>query len=238
MTRQELYERLNNGPVILDGATGSNLVKAGMPAGVCPELWILDHPDVMLSLQKAYVDAGTDILYAPTFSGNRIKLSEYGARDQVGSINEALVRLAKEAAGDRALVAGDLTMTGQTLEPVGNLSLEELISVYKEQVEALLFAEPVGTRYFGRVVAAEGDVVNISDTGSLIVNGTTQGGEILFPTERRENDGMEYPLRVPEGCVYVLGDYRTNTRDSRDFGPIPLESVEGKVITILRRRGL
>ena len=107
-----------------------------------------------------------------------------------------------------------------------------------EQVEALLFAEPVGTRYFGRVVAAEGDVVNISDTGSLIVNGTTQGGEILFPTERRENDGMEYPLRVPEGCVYVLGDYRTNTRDSRDFGPIPLESVEGKVITILRRRGL
>ena len=107
-----------------------------------------------------------------------------------------------------------------------------------EQVEALLFAEPVGTRYFGRVVAAEGDVVNISDTGSLIVNGTTQGGEILFPTERRENDGMEYPLRVPEGCVYVLGDYRTNTRDSRDFGPIPLEIVEGKVITILRRRGL
>ena len=114
------------------------------------------------------------------------------------------------------------------------------VSLYEkvEQVEALLFAEPVGTRYFGRVVAAEGDVVNISDTGSLIVNGTTQGGEILFPTERRENDGMEYPLRVPEGCVYVLGDYRTNTRDSRDFGPIPLEIVEGKVITILRRRGL
>ncbi|MBR0382616.1 MAG: homocysteine S-methyltransferase family protein [Eubacterium sp.] len=138
MTRQELYERLKKGPVILDGATGSNLVKAGMPAGVCPELWILDHPDVMLSLQKAYVEAGTDILYAPTFSGNRIKLAEYGAQDRVGSINESLVKLARKAAGDKALVAGDLTMTGQALEPVGSLALEDLITVYKEQVEALL----------------------------------------------------------------------------------------------------
>ena len=102
--------------------------------------------------------------------------------------------------------------------------------------EEWLPPEPAGTRYFGRVVAAAGDVVNITDTGALIVNGTTQGGEIMFPTELRGD--LEYPYRVPEGCLYVLGDYRTNAKDSRDFGPIPLEAVEGKVITFLRRRGL
>lgn len=93
-----------------------------------------------------------------------------------------------------------------------------------------------GKRRFGRVVAAEGDVVNITQDAALVVNGTTQGNEILFPTDARE--GLEYPLRIPEGCVFVLGDYRPQARDSRDFGPVALDGVEGKVITILRRRGL
>ena len=78
MTKNELYRLLEDGPVILDGATGSNLQKAGMPTGVCPELWILEHEDALIKLQKDYVEAGTRILYAPTFSGNRIKLEEYG----------------------------------------------------------------------------------------------------------------------------------------------------------------
>ena len=74
MTKAEFKKLVENGPVILDGATGTNLQKAGMPVGVCPEQWILDHPDVILDLQKRYIEAGTQILYAPTFSGNRIKL--------------------------------------------------------------------------------------------------------------------------------------------------------------------
>ena len=68
------------------------------------------------------------------------------------------------------------------------------------------------------------------------MNGTPQSGEILYPTYPKE--GMEYPYRVPEGTVFVLGDYRTQTEDSRDFGPVSLDDVEGKVITILRRRGI
>ena len=99
-----------------------------------------------------------------------------------------------------------------------------------------LTGEYPGQRRFGRVVATGGDVVNIGETGSLIINGTTQGGEIMFPTEVRGD--LEYPYRVPDGCVYVLGDYRTNATDSRDYGPIPMEEVEGKLFTILRRRGL
>ena len=93
-----------------------------------------------------------------------------------------------------------------------------------------------GKRAFGRVVAVAGDVVMIGDSGSLMVNGLTEGGNILFPTYALGE--LEYPYRVPEGCVFVLGDYRVNTKDSRILGPIPLESVEGKLITILRRREL
>lgn len=93
-----------------------------------------------------------------------------------------------------------------------------------------------GQRYFGRIVARATDVVTIDESGVLLVNGTPQSGEILYPTYAKE--GIEYPYRVPEETVFVLGDYRTQTEDSRDFGPIPLVDVEGKVITILRRRGL
>lgn len=93
-----------------------------------------------------------------------------------------------------------------------------------------------GKLHVGRVVARETDVVNMDDTGTWQVNGTAQSGEILYPTYAKE--GYTYPLQIPAGSVFILGDYRTQTQDSRDFGPIPLENVEAKVITILRRRGL
>ena len=94
-----------------------------------------------------------------------------------------------------------------------------------------------GRRYVGRIAAAAGDEVDMDEDGNLTVNGALQTGEILYPTYAGE-DGPAYPYTVPEGCVFLLGDYRTQTLDSRDFGAISMENVEGKVITILRRRGL
>ena len=73
MTKNEFRQFIDNGPIILDGATGTNLMDAGMPIGVCPEAWILEHKEVLLKLQREYVEAGTNIVYAPTFTGNRIK---------------------------------------------------------------------------------------------------------------------------------------------------------------------
>lgn len=93
-----------------------------------------------------------------------------------------------------------------------------------------------GQTHVGRVAARAGDVVTLDDSGTLLVNGTAQNGEILYPTYPKEE--FKYPCTVPEGHVFILGDYRTQTEDSRDFGPIPLENVEAKVISILRRRGL
>lgn len=130
--------------IYLDGATGSNLVKAGMPSGVCPEKWILEHKEVMLALQKEYVKAGTDILYAPTFTANRIKLAEYGLDAQVKEITKELVAISKAAAKSgqkKVYIAGDLTMTGVSLKPIGPMELEDLIDVYKEQILALVEAD-------------------------------------------------------------------------------------------------
>lgn len=138
MTKQELQDLFQKGPIILDGATGSNLMAKGMPMGVCPEDWIYHHKDAIVSLQKAYVEAGTQILYAPTFTANRIKLAEYDMEDRLEELNRAMVRYSREAAGDWAFVAGDLTMTGRQLYPVGDLMFEDLVDVYKEQVRAIL----------------------------------------------------------------------------------------------------
>ena len=137
MTKKEFREFVNKEPIILDGATGTNLMAAGMPIGVCPEAWILEHKEVLLNLQRGYVEAGTNIVYAPTFTGNRIKLEEYGLADRITEINTELVRLSREAVGDKALVAGDMTMTGQQLFPLGELMFEELVEVYKEQASIL-----------------------------------------------------------------------------------------------------
>ena len=138
MTKKQFREMIESRVVVLDGATGTNLQKAGMPTGVCPEQWILEHPQTLIDLQKAYVEAGTDIVYAPTFTASRIKLEEYGLEDRLEEMNRALVALSKEAvAGSEALVAGDLTMTGKQLSPIGDLPFETLVEVYKEQARVL-----------------------------------------------------------------------------------------------------
>jgi len=137
MTKAEFKKLVENGPVILDGATGTNLQKAGMPVGVCPEQWILENPDIMIKLQEDYVAAGTDILYAPTFTANRIKLEEYGLADRLEEMNRELIALSQKAAQGKALVAADMTMTGQQLYPIGDLMFEDLVDVYKEQAEVV-----------------------------------------------------------------------------------------------------
>ncbi|MBE5953572.1 MAG: 5-methyltetrahydrofolate--homocysteine methyltransferase [Lachnospiraceae bacterium] len=136
-----LFKKLfNDRIVMLDGATGSNLISCGMPVGVCTEQWILDNPKHLIKLQREYIKSGSNIILAPTFTANRIKLAEYGLEDKVDEINYKLVQLSKQAVeleGHRGYVAGDLTMTGKQLKPIGNLEVDELINVYKEQAIAL-----------------------------------------------------------------------------------------------------
>lgn len=142
MTKTDFLDRLEHRRLILDGATGSNLQRRGMPAGVCPEEWILENRSILKELQIEYIKAGSDVLYSPTFSGNRIKLTEYGLENNIGDINKKLVDISrdaiKEANADRKIyIAGDITMTGKQVYPVGSLMFEELVNIYKEQIQYL-----------------------------------------------------------------------------------------------------
>lgn len=132
MTKQEFQTLITQRPVILDGATGSNLMKAGMPKGVCTEKWILEHPKIFVDLQKAYVEAGSQILYAPTFAANRISLAGHGLEKEVDYYNHALMALSKKAAANNTIIAGDLTTTGKT-----EIDYGELLDVYQEQIQSL-----------------------------------------------------------------------------------------------------
>lgn len=132
MTKQE-FKAL--GTVILDGATGSNLMKAGMPRGVCAEQWILENPCAITALQSAYADSGSQIVYAPTFTASEPYLSQHGLANRMEQINHDLVALTRKAVGANVPVAGDMTTVGKP-----DLSYEYLLEVYTRQARALVDA--------------------------------------------------------------------------------------------------
>lgn len=123
--------------IILDGATGSNLMAAGMPKSACTEKWILENPDVLLKLQKDYVEAGSQIIYAPTFGANRRTLDRKGLASQTGEINRKLVALSKQAAAGKAYVAGDLTTSGIIWGVEDDYTDEDAAEMYEEQISYL-----------------------------------------------------------------------------------------------------
>lgn len=137
MTKQQFRELVSKCIVILDGATGTLLQELGMPAGVCPEKWVIDNPASIIDVQRQYVESGSDIIYTFTFGANELKLKEFNLDDVVG-MNRELARLSRQAAGGRAMVAGDIAPTGQLMEPFGLYSFEEIVNVYKKQVAGLL----------------------------------------------------------------------------------------------------
>ena len=124
-------------PLILDGATGTQLQKRGYTGEECAESWILRHSEAILEIQRGYVAAGSQVIYAPTFGANRVKLEQHGIFGQVEEYNQALVNLSRKAAGDKAWVAGDMAPTGLLLYPLGTASFDELLEIYTEQAAAL-----------------------------------------------------------------------------------------------------
>ncbi len=124
-------------PSLLDGATGTELQKRGMPQGGCTEQWILEHPEVLRELQRAYLAAGSNILTAPTFGANPASLAEFGLEDKVEDYNRRLVELTREVAGDAALVAGNLAPCGLGETCVREGRFESVVENYKAQVAAI-----------------------------------------------------------------------------------------------------
>lgn len=123
-------------PMLLDGSTGVSLYQRGMPQGVCVEQWVAQNPQVLQGLQREFFAAGSDAVYAPTFSANRAKLSHYGLEGQTAALNQALAALSLEIAGGK-LVGGDMSPTGLFIQPFGEASFDQILEVYREQAQAL-----------------------------------------------------------------------------------------------------
>ena len=139
MTKAE-FQKLARRPVLLDGATGSNLLAAGMPRGGSTERWILQHPEVLAGLQRAYVEAGSQIVYTATFGGNRRAMALSGNTEEIGAFNRRLVEITQRAVEGRALVAGDLTTSGLVPDASEEYTYADALELYKEQIGSLAAA--------------------------------------------------------------------------------------------------
>jgi len=137
LTREEFSALLQEGPLILDGATGSNLQKAGMPRGCCTEEWILANPEALVQLQRAYAKAGSRIVYAPTFQAQPIALERVGLHKQTETVNAHLVALSRSAAPD-CLIAGDLTTLATFMDSFDAANFDTMVENYRVQIAGLL----------------------------------------------------------------------------------------------------
>jgi 5-methyltetrahydrofolate--homocysteine methyltransferase len=127
----------NKSILIADGATGTQLQKAGLPLGMAPEQWVLENPEAIIAHHKSYLDAGSDIVLTNTFGGSRIKLSKNDLADRCVEINRTAAQLARKATGESGLVFGDIGPTGELLAPLGSLTYEQAVEVFAEQAGAL-----------------------------------------------------------------------------------------------------
>ena len=137
LTREEFQNLLSAGPLLLDGATGSNLQKMGMPKGCCTEEWCLRNPEAIVTLQRAYAQAGSNIVYAPTFQAQPIALERVGLQNQCEAINAQLVALSR-AAAPGCLIAGDLTTLATFCDSWDEANFELLVENYQRQIRGLL----------------------------------------------------------------------------------------------------
>ena len=137
MAAARLIEELAlHGPVLTDGAWGTELTRRGLPAGMVPEQWNLENPDGVRSVASAYVDAGADIILTNTFGGSPAKLGKAGIQGDVAEINQRAAELSREAAGDRVFVFASIGPTGELMEPLGTLSEADAIAGFALQVKA------------------------------------------------------------------------------------------------------
>lgn len=197
MRREDFADFARDRIVILDGATGSALMSAGMPEGVCTEQWAVDNADIVRKLQKGYVDAGSEIIYAPSFSANRIRLKQYGLEDKVEYLNREAVKISKSVCGE-ALVAGDVSMPGEMLEPYGDLEYEELVDAYREQMSIL---EEAGCD----LLIAE-TIMDLEEAKAAVEAAVSATGLPVMVTLTFEASGRTMFGASPEGAAKTLAD--------------------------------
>ncbi len=137
LSKQEFRGLMAKGVCLLDGATGSNLLLAGMPKGCCAEKWVLENPDAIIDLQRRYAQAGSQVIYAPTFQAQPIALEKEGLAEKTEWINAELVALTRKAAPD-CLIAGDLATMAAHCESWNADNFDKMVNAYQRQIHGLM----------------------------------------------------------------------------------------------------
>lgn len=180
LTKQQFLDRIDQGILLLDGATGSNLMKAGMPRGCCTEEWIINHPEAIINLQRQYAKAGSQVIYAPTFQAQPIPLSHVKLDRQTEAINAMLVSLSRKAAPD-ALIAGNLTTMAAFIDSYDTVLFDTMVENYRRQIAGLLEG--------GADLLAAETLLYPQDAEAILTAAELEGAETVTYTFTMQPDG-------------------------------------------------
>lgn len=137
LTKSEFLDNYSSRIILLDGATGTYLLSAGKPRGICQEKWIIHNPEIISELQRSYAAAGSDIIYAPTFQANGLALRKHGFESEIASINQQLIAISRKAAPN-CLIAGNLTTLRGCIDTSDEHNIGNMTEVYGEQLRYLV----------------------------------------------------------------------------------------------------
>lgn len=223
ITKEKLSSLLATGPVILDGATGSNLQKVGMPRGCCTEQWILEHPKALTDLQADYVKAGSQILYAPSFQAQPIALERVGLAQDTERINEALVKLSRSVSDD-VLIAGNLTTLAAFTDSFDESLFDLLVENYRRQIKGLLAG--------GADLLAAETLMYPNEAEAILTAAELEGAETVFYTFTMQSDGSLFSGR---DAAPVLRDLEQSGAAAVGFNCVAADSMTAGLVSRLRR---
>lgn len=224
LTKAEFQKLLENGPLILDGATGSNLQKAGMPRGCCTEKWILEHPEALLRLQQAYVAAGSQVIYAPTFQAQPIALAKEGLEQKTEKINASLVRLSRQAAGHDVYVAGNLTTLAAFTDSYDEGCFDLLVENYRRQIAGLLEG--------GADLLAAETLMYPTEAEAILTAAELEGAETVLYTFTMQPDGSLFSGRDAAPILQALDQ---SGAAAVGFNCVAADTMTAGLVSRLRR---
>ena len=223
LTRQDFHDKLANGPLLLDGATGSNLQKMGMPRGCCSEEWILANPEKLIKLQRQYVEAGSQILYAPTFQAQPIALEQVGLAKQAEAINAHLVALSKSVSPD-VLVAGNLTTLATFTDSWDPEKFDLLVENYRMQIVGLLEG--------GADLLAAETLLYPQEAEAIFTAAELEGADAVMYTFTMQSDGSLFSGR---DVAPVLKELEETGAAAVGFNCVAADNLTAGLVSKLRR---
>ncbi len=223
LTKEEFQKLLRNGPLILDGATGSNLQKAGMSRGCCTEKWILEHPQALVDLQMAYVQAGSQVIYAPTFQAQPIALEKVGLDKDTEKINEELVKLSRSVSKD-VLVAGNLTTLAAFTDSYDEGLFDSLVENYRRQIKGLLAG--------GADLLAAETLMYPTEAEAILTAAELEGAETVLYTFTMQPDGSLFSGR---DAAPILRDLEISGAAAVGFNCVAADAMTAGLVSRLRR---